>query len=47
MLGTSFGNVELLDGAKDLYMESEVKRIQTFYGLTFEDLFDEKIMKSK
>ena len=47
MLGTSFWNVELLDGAKDLYMQSEVKRIQNFYGLSFEDLFDEEIMKQK
>lgn len=47
MLGTSFGNVELLDGAKDLYSQSEVKRIQVFYWLSFEDLFDEEIMKSK
>lgn len=47
MLATSFGAVELTDGAKELYMESGITKLQEFYGLSFNDLFDEDSLKKK
>jgi len=47
MLGTSFGNVELTEGAKDLYRETGLTKLQEFYGLSFKEMFDEKAMKAK
>ena len=47
MVYASFGNAELLDWAKELYLQTEIKRIQQFYWISFEELFDEKAMKKK
>lgn len=44
---SSIGNVELTDGAINLFKSSELTRLQEFYWLTFEDMFSDEIMSLK
>ena len=48
MPGTSFWNVEFINQeTKELFMESGITKLQAFYGLSYDELFDEEAMISK
>jgi len=47
MIWTTFWKVQLTDWAKELFIDTKLKKIQEYYGLSFEDLFNEEVMLNK